>query len=142
MQLEALQLLRNQREQGFEEASTHEGLSTTLGAYRTLRVRLANDGAIQSMSVFSIDDEAGYWSLQKGTSAKTKRFPALRLTTPLFRLDASSPDWDVLEKVGRKVPGNELTSQVVALLNAYCDSGVLCPTDLWDAWHEKAAPIL
>lgn len=82
-------------------------------------------------------DAAGYWSLVKGTSAKEKRFPALRPKTPLVLLDVEDKRWDELEKASEK---NRDEAKAL-LLRILCESskGSL---DLTDGWNLKAAPIL
>ncbi|MBI3524422.1 MAG: hypothetical protein HY066_07810 [Betaproteobacteria bacterium] len=152
MLIEALQLLRNQREQGFDETSAHESFSTKLGAYKTLRLRLKHDGSIHSIEPFPKDNESAFWTLQKGTSAKTERFPALRLMLPLVKLEASAAEWELLEKVKHKSSDNEVIKQIRECLWGFfgrLELGTkevnrldLNPQDYWIAWKEKAKPIL
>lgn len=143
MQLEALQLLRNQRLFGYEQEAVHESIETAIASdRRTLRLRIASTGEVRSLSVFQKEDAVAYWSLQKGTSATTKRFPALRLDQPLVRLDTSSPDWEVLKQVGAKSADVSVAERVVAMLNDYCANGVRNPVKVWHAWQIWAKPIL
>lgn len=143
MQLEALQLLRNQRQFGYEQESVHESIGTAIASdRRTLRLRIASTGEVRSLSVFEKEDAVAYWSLQIGTSATTRRFPALRLKQPLVRLDTSSPDWEVLKQVGAKSADASVAARVVAMLSDYCANGVRNPVEVWDAWHTWARPIL
>jgi hypothetical protein len=142
MQLEALQLLRNQRQFGYEREAVHEWIGTAIGDRRTFRLRIASTGDVRSLSTFEKEDAVAYWSLAKGTSAMTKRFPALRLADPLVRLDTESSDWEVLEKVAAKSADASVTARVVAMLNDYCAKGAKNPIDVWDAWDTWAGPIL
>lgn len=140
MQIEALQLLRNQREQGFEQGSTHEGVEANLAGYRPLRLRLTPDGRVHSLGSFSMDDEAGYWSLITGPSAKKKRFPALRLD-PLKRIDEGAGEWELFEKVGRRTFSDSDFSKVVGALQGQLSQGTANVLAFGPAW-QKALPLL
>lgn len=92
MLLEAYQLLKNRIEQGHAENQSHENFSTNVSkAYNTWRLILKMDGSIHGLELMQDAEQAGYWSLVEGTSAKTKRFPALRPTLPLLQLAQNDP---------------------------------------------------
>lgn len=142
MLIETLQLLRNQREQGFDETSAHESFSTIPGAYKTLRLQLKQDGSIHSIEPFLKEDKPAFWTLQKGTSAKDKRFPALRLEFPLIKLEANAAEWELLEKVRHKSSDQKVIDQIRECLDSFLDRPEKNPQDYWIAWKEKAEPIL
>ena len=138
MLLEAFHLLKNRIGQGQSESSAHESFSTNISkAFRTWRLILNSDGSIHGIDPMGDADAAGYWSLVKGTSAKEKRFPALRPKTPLVLLDVNDTRWDELEKVSEK---NK--DEAKALLLGILGESSRSPLDLTDGWNLKAAPIL
>lgn len=138
MLLEAYHLLKNRIGRGQSDGSAHESFSTNISkAFRTWRLILNSDGSIHGIEPMGDADAAGYWSLVKGTSAKEKRFPALRPKTPLVLLDVEDERWDELEKASEKTRD----AAKALLLRILCESskGSL---DLTDGWNLKAAPIL
>jgi len=107
-----------------------------------LRLQLKQDGSIHSIEPFPKEDIPAFWTLQKGTSAKAERFPALRLIFPLIKLDANATEWELLEKVRHKSSGQEVIDQIRECLGGFLDRPERNPQDYWIAWKEKAEPIL
>ncbi len=139
MLLEAYHILKNRIGQGQSDSSAHESFSTNISkAFRTWRLILNSDGSIHGIDPMGDADAAGYWSLVKGTSAKEKRFPALRPKTPLVLLDVEDERWDELEKASRK----ENIVEVKALFLRILRESSKGSFDLTDGWSLKAAPIL
>ncbi|MHB8166224.1 MAG: hypothetical protein ACYDDT_05555 [Sulfuricella sp.] len=167
MLLEAYQLLKNRIGQGHLDNQTHEHFSTNISkAYDTWRLILNSDGAIHGIEPMGEKESPGFWSLVEGTSAKAKRFPALRPALPLLKLDAiddrraqlkslyaarSRLDQQVKEARENKDVGNtielerkcsENLAQTRGLLLELAKSLPQNPQDFMDAWEFKAAPVL
>lgn len=138
MLLEAYHLLKNRIGQSQSDSSAHESFSTNISkAFRTWRLVLNSDGSIHGIEPMGDADAAGYWSLIKGTSAKEKRFPALRPKMPLVVLDVEDERWDKLEKASEK-NWNEAKTLLLQILSESSKGSL----DLTDGWTLKAAPIL
>lgn len=167
MLLEAYQLLKNRIGQGHLENQAHEHFSTNISkGYDTWRLILNLDGAIHKIEPMGEKESPGFWSLVEGTSAKAKRFPALRPALPLLQLDAIDDrreqlkslyaararlDQQVKEARENKDVGktNELErkcsknfAQMKALLLELVKSLPKNPQNFMNAWTFKAAPIL
>jgi hypothetical protein len=148
MLLEAYQLLKNRIGQGHAENQSHENFSTNVSrAYNTWRLILEKDGSIHGLELMQDAEQAGYWSLVEGTSAKTKRFPALRPTLPLLQLAQNDPLRDRLSPISdnnvKKIT-NELLEFVAPTESPENSDKSVCynPQDFLDAWETKAKVIL
>lgn len=138
MLLEAYQLLKNRIGQGHQENQAHEHFSTNISkTYDTWRLILNSDGSIHKIEPMGEKESPGFWSLVKGTSATTKRFPALRPKLPLLQLDVNATEWELLKRVS----DNNL-SETKSLLLGLADKLQKNPQDFHDAWTLKAAPII
>lgn len=138
MLLEAYQLLKNRVGQGHLDNQTHEHFSTNISkAYETWRLILNSDGSIYKIEPMGEKESPGFWSLVEGTSAKAKRFPALRSKSPLLQLDGNAMEWEILKRVS----DNNL-SDAKNLLLELADKLPKNPQDFHDAWAFKAAPII
>ena len=138
MLLEAYQLLKNRIGQGHLENQSHEHFSTNISkGYGTWRLILNLNGAIYGIEPMGDEEKPGFWSLVEGTSAKAKRFPALRPTSPLLHLDLDATEWEILKRVS----DNNL-SEAKNLLFDLAAKLPKHPQDFHDAWSFKAAPII
>lgn len=138
MLLEAYQLLKNRVGQGHLDNQTHEHFSTNISkAYETWRLILNSDGSIYKIEPMGEKESPGFWSLVEGTSAKAKRFPALRSKSPLLQLDGNATEWEILKRVS----DNNL-SDAKNLLLELAAKLPKNPQDFHDAWAFKAAPII
>lgn len=138
MLLEGYQLLKNRIGQGLDDNQSHEHFSTNISkAYDTWRLILNSDGSIYKIEPMGEKESPGFWSLIEGTSAKAKRFPALRLKLPLLQLDENAAEWDILKRVS----DNNL-SDAKNLLIDLANKLPKNPQDFHDAWTLKAAPII
>jgi len=138
MLLEAYQLLKNRIGQGHDENQSHEHFSSNISkAYDTWRLILNSDGSIYKIEPMEEKESPGFWSLIEGTSAKAKRFPALRQKSPLLRLDENATEWEIL----KRVTDNNLT-ETKNLLIELAANLPKNPQDFHDAWTYKAAPII
>jgi hypothetical protein len=142
MLLEAYQLLRNRIGQGHLENQSHEHFSTNISKrHGTWRLILNHDGSIYKIEPMSEEESPGFWSLVEGTSAMAKRFPALRIKSPLLKLGANAKEWDVLKRLS----DNNLSDTRKRLLDLGSKLAAeksINPQDFHDAWEFKAAPIL
>lgn len=138
MLLEAYQLLKNRIGQGHDENQSHEHFTTNISkAYDTWRLVLNSDGSIYKIELMGEKESPGFWSLVEGPSAKTKRFPALRLKSPLLQLDVNATEWEILKQIS----DNNL-SEAKKLLLELADKLPKNPQDFHDAWTYKATPII
>src|SRR3989338_816788 len=138
MLLEAYQLLKNRIGQGHDENQSHEHFSSNISkAYDTWRLIINSDGSIYKIEPMEEKESPGFWSLIEGTSAKAKRFPALRQKSPLLRLDENATEWEIL----KRVTDNNLT-ETKNLLIELAANLPKNPQDFHDAWTYKAAPII
>lgn len=138
MLLEAYQLLANRIGQGFATNQSHEHFSTNMShGYTSWRLILNLDGSIYKIEPMGKEEAPGFWSLEEGTSAKAKRFPALRPKFPLLQLDVASPVWEILKKLTDSNI-DEIKSQLIVLATEQPKN----PQDFHDAWVFKAKPIL
>jgi len=139
MLLEAYQLLKNRIGQGHLENQSHEHFSTNIyKRYDTWRLILnSDDGSIYKIEPMGEGESPGFWSLVEGTSAKAKRFPALRPKSPLLQLNGDAKEWEILKRVS----DNNL-SEAKNLLFELAAKLPKNPQDFHDAWTFKAAPII
>jgi len=138
MLLEAYQLLANRIGQGHTGNQSHEHFSTNISkGYDTWRLILNLDGSIYGIEPMGDKEKPGFWSLVEGTSAKAKRFPALRPTSPLLLLGVNADEWEKLRRLSDK---NMAESK--NLLLGLADALPQNPQDFLDAWTFKAAPVL
>jgi hypothetical protein len=139
MLLEAYHLLKNRIGQGQSDSSAHESFSTSISkAFRTWRLILNSDGSIHGIEPMGDADAAGYWSLVQGTSAKEKRFPALRPKRPLLVLSLDDDRWKAIEDLKKGTLPE--VKEILTCLAKDSQAGGAC--DLTDSWELKAAPIL
>ena len=139
MLLEAYHLLKNRIGQGQSNSPAHESSSIDISkGFRTWRLVLNSGGSIHGIAPMGDADAPGYWSLIKGTSAKEKRFPALRPKRPPLVLPLDDDRWKTIEDLKK---GNVLEVREL-LVRLAEDVNVVGAFDLTDAWYLKAAPIL
>lgn len=139
MLLEAYQLLKNRIGQGHNENQSHEHFSTNISkAYDTWRLILNLDGSIYQIEPMGEEESRGFWSLIEGTSAKAKRFPALRPKFPLLQLCEQANEWEPLEKIFREKDLLKIKNMLIELAEKLPRN----PQDFHDAWTFKAAPII
>lgn len=138
MLLEAYQLLANRIGQGHSENQSHEHFSTNISkGYDTWRLILNLDGSIYKIEPMGDKEKPGFWSLVEGTSAKAKRFPALRPTSSLLQLGVDAGEWEKLKRVSDKS-----MTEAKDLLISLTKKSNKNAQDFLDAWTFKATPVL